>query len=148
MPSYLNGDDGIFNMTYYDLLTGFDLSIFPSYYEPWGYTPLESVAMGVPTITTNLAGFGQWVEKERGNNELKTGVKVIHRTDSNYEEALSQIVESIVKVNAMTGSELDKLRRAAKQTSKQATWEHFMDFYASAYSVALEQAQERSTTKK
>ena len=143
VPSYLNGDDGIFDMTYYDLLTGFDLSIFPSYYEPWGYTPLESVAMGVPAITTNLAGFGQWVEKECGNNELKTGVKVIHRTDSNYDEALEQIVESVLKVNAMTKREQDSLRRAAKATSKQATWEHFIENYKTAYATALAQAQER-----
>ena len=148
VPSYLNGDDGIFDMTYYDLLTGFDLSIFPSYYEPWGYTPLESVAMGVPTITTNLAGFGQWVEKELGNNELKTGVKVIHRTDSNYDEALAQIVESVIKANAMTPRDHDKLRRAAKLTSKQATWENFMTHYTAAYKTALAKAEERTTKKK
>ena len=58
VPSYLNGNDGIFNMSYYDLLIGFDLTIFPSYYEPWGYTPLEAVAFKVPCITTDLAGFG------------------------------------------------------------------------------------------
>ena len=148
VPSYLNGDDGIFDMTYYDLLTGFDLSIFPSYYEPWGYTPLESVAMGVPTITTNLAGFGQWVEKELGNNELKTGVKVIHRSDSNYDEALAQIVESVLKANAMTPRDHDKLRRAAKLTSKQATWENFMTHYTAAYKTALAKAEERTTKKK
>ena len=143
VPSYLNGNDGIFDMPYYELLTGFDLSIFPSYYEPWGYTPLESVAMGVPTITTNLAGFGQWVEKECGDNELKTGVKVIHRTDSNYDEALEKIVAGMLKVNAMTKREHDSLRRAAKATSKQATWENFMEHYKAAYDTALAQAQER-----
>lgn len=148
VPSYLNGDDGIFNMTYYDLLTGFDLSIFPSYYEPWGYTPLESIAMGVPTITTNLAGFGQWVEKEQGSNEFKTGVKVIHRTDSNYDEALAQIVESVLKVNVMNTREHDKLRRAAKQTSKQATWENFMTHYLTAYKTALAKVDERTAKKK
>ena len=143
VPSYLNGDDGIFDMSYYDLLTGFDLSIFPSYYEPWGYTPLESVAMGVPTITTNLAGFGQWVEKEIGNNELKTGVKVVHRTDSNYDDALAQIVESVKAIASMTSKEHDKLRRNAKATSKQATWEHFMEHYTKAYSTAINIAQAR-----
>ena len=61
VPSYLNGDDGIFNMPYYDLLIGFDLTIFPSYYEPWGYTPLESLMFSIPTITTSLSGFGLWV---------------------------------------------------------------------------------------
>lgn len=143
VPSYLNGDDGIFDMTYYDLLTGFDLTIFPSYYEPWGYTPLESVAMGVPTITTNLAGFGQWVENEIGNNELKTGVKVIHRSDSNYDDALAQIVDSVIAINGMPTSNLDKLRRAAKATSKLATWEQFMTYYEKAYSIALNNAKER-----
>ena len=57
VPSYLNGDDGVLNMPYYDLLVGMDLTAFPSYYEPWGYTPLESLAFKVPTITTTLAGF-------------------------------------------------------------------------------------------
>ena len=146
-PSYLNGDDGIFDMCYYDLLTGFDLSIFPSYYEPWGYTPLESVAMGVPTITTNLAGFGQWVEKELGNNEKKTGVKVIHRNDSNYDEALEQIVDATVAINNMTNREHDSLRRAAKATSKQATWDHFMEYYTKAYATALAKAEERCSRK-
>ena len=60
VPSYLNGNDGVFNMSYYDLLVGLDLTIFPSYYEPWGYTPLESLAFSVPTLTTSLAGFGLW----------------------------------------------------------------------------------------
>ena len=145
VPCYLNGDDGILDMPYYDLLTGLDLSIFPSYYEPWGYTPLESVAMGVPTITTNLAGFGQWVEKECGSNELKTGVRVIHRTDSNYDEALAEIVASVVEVSNMTVKQRDKLRSVARATSKQATWEHFMKYYNVAYDSALKNAKERST---
>ncbi len=143
VPSYLNGDDGILNMTYYNLLTGFDLSIFPSYYEPWGYTPLESVAMGVPAITTNLAGFGQWVEKELGNDAGKTGVKVIHRTDSNYDQALAQIVECVLDVAHMTTPEHDRLRRNAKATSKRATWDNFMASYITAYQEALNLAQAR-----
>jgi len=62
VPSYLNGNDDIFNLPYYDLLTGIDLTAFVSYYEPWGYTPLESIAFGIPTITTDLAGFGKWAK--------------------------------------------------------------------------------------
>ena len=61
VPSYLDGHDGVVDITYYDLLPALDLTMFPSYYEPWGYTPLESVAFGVPTITDDKAGFGQWV---------------------------------------------------------------------------------------
>lgn len=61
VPSYLNGDDGVLDRKYYDLLMSMDMTVFPSYYEPWGYTPLESLAFGVPTVTTTLAGFGLWV---------------------------------------------------------------------------------------
>ena len=57
VPCYLDGRDGIFNKPYYDLLIGMDATVYPSYYEPWGYTPLESIAFGIPTITTDLAGF-------------------------------------------------------------------------------------------
>ena len=81
VPSYLDGNDGVFNLPYYDLLIGLDMTIFPSYYEPWGYTPLESLAFRIPTITTTLTGFGRWV-----NNEFKKkvkGITVIPRDDFN-----------------------------------------------------------------
>ena len=55
VPCYLDGKGGIFNKTYYDMLIGMDATVYPSYYEPWGYTPLESIAFGIPTITTILA---------------------------------------------------------------------------------------------
>ena len=57
VPAYLCGDDGVFDLSYYRLLSGFDMTLFPSYYEPWGYTPLESVFFGIPTVTTSLSGF-------------------------------------------------------------------------------------------
>ena len=85
-PSYLNGNDGIFNLAYYDLLIGFDLTVFPSYYEPWGYTPLESLMFSIPTITTSLSGFGLWVKeyfKEPGN-----GIAIINRTDDNESDVV------------------------------------------------------------
>ncbi|MFC2443271.1 MAG: glycogen/starch synthase, partial [Capnocytophaga ochracea] len=81
-PSYLNGNDGVFNLSYYDLLIGLDGTAFPSYYEPWGYTPLESLAFKVPTITTTLAGFGKWVNDYYP--EKQKAIEVVPRTDSNY----------------------------------------------------------------
>ena len=66
LPCYLTGDDGIMNMSYYDLVLGNDLCVYPSYYEPWGYTPLEAIAFKVPCITTDLAGFGLWANTEKG----------------------------------------------------------------------------------
>ena len=66
IPAYLDGFDGLINIPYYEALSGCDLGVFPSYYEPWGYTPLESAAYAVPTVTTDQAGFGVWVQQNIG----------------------------------------------------------------------------------
>ena len=144
VPSYLDGRDGIFDMTYYDLLPGLDLTVFPSYYEPWGYTPLESVAFGVPTITTNLAGFGQWVLDNRGGNAKKSGVRVISRTDSNYSDAVDAIAGSMMNVYMMADTEMRRIRTHARGTGRLASWTHFMDSYTVAYLQALACAKSRT----
>ena len=134
VPCYLDGKDGIVNMTYYDLVLGNDLSVYPSYYEPWGYTPLESVAFKVPTITSDLAGFGLWVNSVVGHNgELADGVKVIHRTDYNYSEVADAIKDTISEF-----SSLDQ-----KQIEKKALWKHFIKYYYEAYDIALRKASAR-----
>ncbi len=138
VPCYLNGDDGIFNLPYYDLLPGDDLAVYPSYYEPWGYTPLESVAFHVPTITTDLAGFGLWANSLKGSySQLEDGVKVIHRTDSNWDEAANEIKNSILAFTKMDAKMVTQLRRRAADISKKALWDKFVKYYLEAYEVAL-----------
>ncbi|MDR1610759.1 MAG: glycogen/starch synthase [Candidatus Symbiothrix sp.] len=138
VPSYLNGNDEIFNVPYYDLLIGLDLTVFPSYYEPWGYTPLESIAFGVPTITTNLAGFGLWA-KESGvsGNRLTEGVEVIERTDSNYFEVAEKIKNSIINYSKLDSREISKTKLLAQALSRKASWTHFIKYYYEAYDKAL-----------
>lgn len=143
VPSYLNGNDGIFNMTYYDLLAGLDAAVFPSYYEPWGYTPLESAAFGVPTITTDLAGFGQWVLDTRGDDSDLSGVKVVHRTDSNYNDTVQTVVSGLINLYVMEAKMMQSVRKGARDTSKLASWENFIKYYDEAYNKALDAAQER-----
>ena len=145
LPCYLDGKDGIVNMTYYDVVLGNDLCIYPSYYEPWGYTPLEAVAFKVPCITTDLAGFGLWANKEFGHNgELKDGVKVIHRTDYNYSEVADAIKDTVAQFSNMTQKEIDSCRKQADALSKKALWSEFIKYYHEAYDIALRKAQERS----
>lgn len=144
VPSYLNGDDGIFNMPYYNVLSGLDMTVFPSYYEPWGYTPLESAAFGVPTITTDLAGFGQWVLSSQGTNYKNTGVMVVHRNDSNYDEALTQIVDGLCDVLEMDADLMTVIGQNAQKTARAASWANFIKYYKQAYAVALKAAQARS----
>lgn len=141
IPSYLNGDDGIFNKEYYDLLIGLDLTIFPSYYEPWGYTPLESIAFSIPTITTDLSGFGQWVMKAEKNK--KTGVTVVHRTDYNYREVKNAIYAAMFEFAQMSLNEREKIGKNAKDLSQLALWKNFIAYYKETYNFALHKAHLR-----
>jgi glycogen phosphorylase/synthase len=136
VPSYLNGNDGIFDIPYYDLLIGFDLSIFPSYYEPWGYTPLESIAFHVPTITTSLAGFGLWMKNLP--NDRTNAVWVVERTDTNEPEVINEIQEAISVFCSLSNQAFDESRQRASDLSKTALWSNLINYYYNAYNFALQ----------
>lgn len=121
IPCYLNGDDGIINLPYYDVIIGKDLSVYPSYYEPWGYTPLESVAFKVPCITTDLAGFGLWANSLKGAySEISDGVKTIHRTDYNYSEVADVIKDTVSEYSSFSETQVKRARAAADKLSKKS----------------------------
>ena len=145
LPDYLDGRDGSMNLTYYDVVLGNDLCIYPSYYEPWGYTPLEAVAFKVPCITTDLAGFGLWANKEFGHEgQLQDGVRVIHRTDYNYSEVADYIKDTVAEFSTMSKTEVDACRKAAETLSKKALWKEFIKYYYEAYDIALKKVVARS----
>ncbi len=145
VPCYLDGNDGIFNMSYYDLLIGNDLSVYASYYEPWGYTPLESVAFKVPCVTTNLSGFGMWVNTERGEtSHIQNGVEVINRTDYNYNEVADGIVSTIEQYAALSDAKTNAARKAAGEIAQKALWKNFINQYFQAYDIALRNAELRN----
>lgn len=144
VPCYLTGSDGIIDMPYYDIVPGSDLSVYPSYYEPWGYTPLESVAFRVPTITTTLAGFGLWVNSEVGHEgEIEDGVKVIERTDYNLSDVADAIRNTVVDYSNMSDTQVRKVREKARRLSKKALWNRFIVHYERAYDLALRKAEAR-----
>lgn len=149
IPCYLNGADGVFNLPYYDLVLGNDLCIYPSYYEPWGYTPLESVAFKVPCITSDLSGFGLWVNSELGHyGEISDGVKVIHRTDYNYSEVADRIKDTVTEFASFTPTQVKTARDNAEMLSKKALWSNFIKYYYEAYDFALRHAEERGAEMK
>jgi glycosyltransferase involved in cell wall biosynthesis len=143
VPCYLDGHDGIMNKEYYDVLLGMDLTVYPSYYEPWGYTPLESVAFSVPTVTTTLAGFGLWVNGLRGQRGIVDGVEVLERSDTNYSEVADGVKDTIVNFAAQSAAEVSEMRRQASAVAEQALWKHFIQYYYEAYDKALRRALER-----
>lgn len=145
VPCYLNGNDGIFDMTYYELLTGMDTAVFASYYEPWGYTPHEGVAFGIPTVTTDLAGFGRWLLTNFGDGFDTCGAKVIHRTDSNYYSAVMDIAVCVLELMAAKQTKTKQWSNTAFDTSKKMEWSRFIGFYYEAYSAAIKKQSERKT---
>ena len=148
LPCYLDGKDGIVDMPYYDVVLGNDLCIYPSYYEPWGYTPLEAVAFKVPCITTDLAGFGLWANTVFGHEgQISDGVKVIHRTDYNYSEVADNIKDTVADFSNMAKKQVDACRKNAGDLSKRALWSEFIKYYYEAYDIALTKAEARKAGK-
>lgn len=144
IPCYLTGDDGIVNLSYFDVILGNDLCVYPSYYEPWGYTPLEAVAFKVPCITTDLAGFGLWAHSEcGGKSTIDNGVEVIHRTDYNYNEVADDIKQTVIKYANATKAKQTRMRNNARSLSEKALWTHFIEYYYNAYDFALRKAEAR-----
>lgn len=143
VPCYLDGHDGIFNTTYYGLLPGLDATVFPSYYEPWGYTPLESIAFGVPTVTTTLAGFGRWILSDCEDGLNKSGVAVVERTDGNYDNAANDIADLLFDLAKTPQRKYSAMRKAAMETSRKAQWSDFIKYYNEAYCIALKNSDVR-----
>ena len=144
VPCYLDGNDGVFNLPYYDLLVGTDLAVYPSYYEPWGYTPLEATAFHVPCVTTSLSGFGLWANAVKGGKSmLEDGVEVIERNDYNFSDVANAICSAVSRFSAMSDSEVEEVRRKASTLSQKALWKNFIVHYLNAYDKALGKAQSR-----
>ena len=138
VPCYLDGNDGIVGISYYDLLPAFDLTVFPSYYEPWGYTPLESVAFGVPTVTDDKAGFGQWVLDNFANGLDACGVTVVPRNDSDYFSSLDKIATAALNYEAADAKRRLHARNMAFLTSAKTDWQYFIRYYDEAFKIALD----------
>ena len=121
-----------------------DMTIFASYYEPWGYTPLESVAFHVPCITTNLSGFGMWVNQLLGKDgDLEDGVQVVRRTDYNASEVADAIKDAITRYALFTPKQVEAVRKKAVAISEHALWKNFIQYYYQAYDFALRKAKAR-----
>ncbi len=141
VPTYVDGNDGIFNLHYYDLLVGFDLAVFPSYYEPWGYTPLESIAFHIPAVTTDITGFGKAVVAVGG--ATNGGIYIVERNDYNESEVIKNVAGIICDFSRKTETEINACREAASNLSTHFTWERQISYYLDAYSMALEKSVQR-----
>ncbi len=128
-------------MAYYEALSGCDLGVFPSYYEPWGYTPLECVAHSVPTITTDQAGFGLWVQEKAGEN---SGVILLKRKGQKIESIEENLYNIFKGFLSWTDHEIEERRKSARHVALQANWKDFFKSYLQAYDRAIAAARERA----
>lgn len=142
VPVYLNGMDGIFNFDYYQLLAGFDITVFPSYYEPWGYTPLESIAFKIPTLTTSLAGFGLWV---KSNFKVENhAVTTIERNEDNYDEVVNAVARELIYFTKASQEQIEAARNEAHEIAQQLHWDKLSIKYSQAYIIANNKVENRS----
>ena len=135
VPIYLDGTDPLIRHKYWDLLPGADLGVFPSFYEPWGYTPLEAVAFGVPAVTTDRAGFGRWVAAQ--GDRRRTGVRVIQREGVPFDEVSESLKVALLEFIDLPPEDRDSLRAACLETAALTDWSNFMEHYEDAHHRAL-----------
>ena len=119
------------------------LGVFASYYEPWGYTPMESMALGVPTLTTSLAGYGSWLQNKITSNNVPLGV--IHRNDTNYNDVVKETAARLLYGCNMSERDIEQLKEQAITISQQTMWENFISHYHTLYNVALGKARQRKS---
>jgi phosphorylase/glycogen(starch) synthase len=141
IPIYLHEGDGLLGLPYEAMLRAMDLTAFPSFYEPWGYTPEESLAVGVPTITTDLAGFGLWAREQKLGPD--DGVYVLARSgvaDADAASELSRLLERFLAEGLDHPETYDVCRRTAQRTA----WSDLIQNYYAAFDIAVEAAHTRA----
>ncbi|MBI1935405.1 hypothetical protein HYS31_03110 [Candidatus Woesearchaeota archaeon] len=135
-PIYLSGADGLLNLNYYEAMQGSHLGIFPSYYEPWGYTPLEAGALGVSSVTTDLAGFGRYFCSECQQSEMP-GIYVLKRLNKSDDEVVSQLVDVMLSFAEFSKEDRIANKLQARKIASMADWKIFVNNYIEAHNYAI-----------
>lgn len=141
VPIYLHEADGVFNLPYEAVLRAADLSLFPSFYEPWGYTPEESLAVGVPTVTTDLAGFGLWANAEKLS--ASDGVWILRRAGVSFADAAKELARSIESFIAEDLGRPD-MHETCRRTAQRTAWKDLVQHYYAAFDAAAAAAKLRA----
>jgi glycogen(starch) synthase len=136
-PDFISSTNPLFGIEYGQFVRGCHLGVFPSYYEPWGYTPLESIARGVPAVTSDLSGFGHYVLNHLENHEEK-GIYVIKRNHRSFDNAASQLASKLLSFMMRSRRERIEQRNRADNTAVDFDWQTLYQYYSKAYKLAIE----------
>ncbi|MBW2967215.1 hypothetical protein KY362_01885 [Candidatus Woesearchaeota archaeon] len=133
-PIYLTGVDGLTDLGYYAAMNACHLGLFPSYYEPWGYTPLECASLGVPSLTTDLGGFGRFLLQQDAG---KSGIYVMKRYQRDFNEMMDEFVDTLYKFSKFNAKERVQQKILAKETANLADWNVLIKNYFDAHDLAI-----------
>ena len=139
-PTYLSVGDKLLSMSYNDAIVASSAGIFPSYYEPWGYTPVETAANGALSITTDLAGFGQFLQEKTSQEERK-GIKVLSRRERNDKEASDELADMIGDIIDYSKTEITERKHNARKLAQMTSWEKLGNNYKKAHNKAVKNHQ-------
>jgi glycogen synthase len=135
-PIYLTGADGLLDLTYYEAIQGAHLGVFPSFYEPWGYTPLEAGALGVASITTDLAGFGKYIEGK--TDEKCLGICVLKRLGRPDAEVIDALYDRLYTYAEMPKKNRVDNKLEARKMASLADWDSLILNYFNAEDMAID----------
>lgn len=145
-PIYLNGSDGLLNLNYYESITGSHLGIFPSYYEPWGYTPMETAALGVASVTSDLSGCGRFINQyiDGRKNPGIFLLKFLSGSGNSgmggqrsEDDVVNDLCDIMHKFSKFTTHERIQNKIAAREIAAKADWDDLVKNYFEAYRLAL-----------
>lgn len=135
-PDFISSTNPLFGLEYSQFVRGCHLGIFPSYYEPWGYTPLECIVRGIPTITSDLSGFGDYIQELMADHE-NMGIYVVNRKDSNFDQAADQLADQMFKFVTLSRRERIMQRNRVENISDVFDWTNLRSYYDTAHDLAL-----------
>lgn len=136
-PDFINSTNPLFHMDYDQFVRGCHLGLFPSYYEPWGYTPLECMARGVPAITSDTSGFGDYTINHYKNLDKK-GVYVVNRTEKSYNESADQLTDYMYSFIQQDRRQRISQRNKVEHASVGYDWGYLYKHYIDAYEKLMD----------
>jgi glycogen(starch) synthase len=136
-PDFIASTSPLFGLDYGQFVRGCHLGVFPSYYEPWGYTPLESIARGVPAVTSDLSGFGRYVQATKGGRD-ESGVYVLRRHGRSDDQSAGDLARFLFDFVNTTGRYRTILRNQLEDFSEKFDWRLLTRDYDEAYGMALQ----------
>ena len=135
-PDFISPTNPLFGMEYSQFIRGCHLGVFPSYYEPWGYTPLECIASGIPSVTSDLSGFGDYINKYMPEHD-ENGIYVVERRYKNFNEAAEQLADILFGFVKMNMRDRINERNKVENSSEFFDWKYLYAFYEEAYVRSL-----------